>query len=82
MAPAGNVTSQDTKIVPTTFRLSAAMPLARPTPRTPPTSVCVVDTGRLYPEAITTVVAAAISAANPLLGVSSVMWVPIVLITR
>ena len=47
IAPAGNVTSQDTKMVPTTFRLRAAKPLARPIPSTPPTSVCVVDTGRL-----------------------------------
>ena len=57
------------------------MPLASPTPKTAPTRVCVVDTGIPVPEAITTVVAAAISAANPRLGVSSVIFFPMVLIT-
>ena len=52
-----------------------------PTPNTAPTSVWVVETGIPVPEAITTVVAAANSAANPRLGVSSVMFRPIVAIT-
>ena len=44
-------------------------PLARPTPITPPTSVCVVEIGNPIYEATTTVVAVANSAENPKLGV-------------
>ena len=57
------------------------MPLAKPTPRTAPTRVCVVEIGRPVPEAITTVQAADSSAAKPLLGVSSVMALPTVIMT-
>ena len=74
-APTGRVTSQDRMILPTTFKSIAESPLARPTPRTAPTNVCVVDIGRPVPEARTTVVAAASSAAKPRLGVSSVISV-------
>ena len=66
---------------PTTERSIAEIPLAKPTPNTAPTKVCVVDIGKPVPEANTTVVAAASSAANPLLGVSSVMFLPTVSIT-
>ena len=38
-APAGIVTTQDTKTRPTTRRSMASMPRASPTPRTAPTSV-------------------------------------------
>ena len=72
-APMGSVTIQDKIIFPTTPRLIAPMPLARPTPSTAPTRVCVVEIGKPVPEAITTVPAAASSAAKPLLGVNSVM---------
>ena len=51
----------------------AAIPLAIPTPNTAPTSVCVVDIGKPAPEDITTVLAAANSAAKPLLGVKCVI---------
>ena len=67
---------------PTTPRLSALMPFANPTPSTAPTRVWVVDTGMPVPEAITTVVAAANSAANPRLGVRCVILRPMVMITR
>jgi len=70
IAPAGRVTIHDKNILPMTPKFKALMPLASPTPKTAPTRVCVVDTGMPVPEAITTVVAAAISAANPRLGVS------------
>ena len=49
-------------------------PLARPTPITPPTSVCVVEIGNPIYEATTTVVAVANSAENPKLGVNSVIF--------
>ena len=61
--------------------LSAAIPRAIPTPSTAPTSVCVVEIGKPVPEAITTVEAAASSAAKPRLGVKCVIPSPIVLIT-
>ena len=80
-APTGRVTIQDKIILPTTLKSIADKPLANPTPRTAPTNVCVVEMGRPVPEARTTVVAAANSAANPRLGVSSVMFLPIVSIT-
>ena len=80
-APTGNVTTQETIIRPTTVKSTADNPLARPTPSTAPTSVCVVEMGNPVPEAKTTVVAAASSAANPLLGVNSVIFLPTVSIT-
>ena len=61
---------------------AAPIPRAMPTPSTPPTSVCVVDTGMPRREARTIVVAAANSAAKPRLGVSSVIFLPTVSITR
>ena len=68
--------TQEIRILLTTERSIAESPLARPTPSTAPTRVCVVDIGSPIPEAKTTVVAAASSAANPLLGVNSVMLRP------
>ena len=50
----------------------------KPTPSTAPTSVCVVEIGRPVPDAITTVAAAPSSAAKPRLGVSSVIFLPTV----
>ena len=80
-APTGSVTTHERMILPTTPRLMAPIPRASPTPSTAPTSVCVVYMGKPVPDAITTVPAAANSAANPLLGVNSVMAVPTVLMT-
>ena len=80
-APTGSVTTQETIILPTTEKSTADNPLAKPTPNTAPTSVWVVEIGKPVPEANTTVVAAANSAANPLLGVNSVMFLPTVSIT-
>ena len=68
-APTGRVITQETTILRTTFMLMAAIPRAMPTPSTAPTKVCVVEMGKPVPEAITTVLAAANSAAKPLLGV-------------
>jgi len=81
-APAGSVTIHDNMIFPTTRTSIAPIPLASPTPKTAPTSVCVVETGRLAPDATTTVVAAARFAANPRLGVNSVILRPTVSMTR
>ena len=80
-APTGKVTIHDKIILPTTLRLIAPMPLAKPTPNTAPTKVWVVDMGKPVPEAMTTVPAAANSAAKPRLGVNSVMALPTVIIT-
>jgi len=81
IAPAGSVMIQDINIVRITRIFNAAIPRAIPTPNTAPTSVCVVDMGNPVPDAKTTVVAAANVAANPLLGVSSVILVPTVAMT-
>ena len=58
-APAGKVTIHDATMLRTTPRLRAAMPRAKPTPNTAPTSVCVVEIGKPVPDAITTVDAVA-----------------------
>ena len=44
-APAGIVTNQEAMILPTEDQSKCSAPLAKPTPITPPTSVCVVDIG-------------------------------------
>ena len=80
-APTGRVIIQDNNILPTTPAFTADIPLARPTPSTAPTNVWVVEMGRPVPDAKTTVVAAASSAAKPLLGVNSVIFLPTVSIT-
>ena len=80
-APTGSVIIQDNIILPTTLAFTAEIPLARPTPSTAPTNVWVVEMGRPVPDAKTTVVAAASSAAKPLLGVNSVIFLPTVSIT-
>ena len=80
-APMGRVMTHEIIILPTTERSIADNPLAKPTPKTAPTRVCVVDIGSPVPEARTTVVAAANSAAKPLLGVNSVILRPTVSIT-
>lgn len=77
-APAGKVMTQDIKILPTTRKFNAPMPRAKPTPNTAPTNVWVVEIGSPVAEASTTVVAAASSVANPRLGVSSVIFLPMV----
>ena len=61
------------------FKLS--IPLATPTPRTPPTSVCVVEIGIRNLDARTIVVAAAKSAEKPRVGVNSVIFLLMVSIT-
>ena len=44
-APTGNVTTQETIILPTTEKSTADKPLAKPTPSTAPTRVWVVEIG-------------------------------------
>ena len=44
-APTGKVTTQETIILPTTEKSTAESPLAKPTPSTAPTRVCVVEIG-------------------------------------
>lgn len=63
-------------------KLRAPIPPAKPTPRTDPTKVCVVETGNPHAEARRIVQAAPNSPANPLLGVSSVIFFPMVSMTR
>jgi len=69
-APAGNVTNHERKILLIIRVSNAAIPRAKPTPKTAPTNTCVVDTGKPVPDAITTVAAAAKVAAKPRDGVS------------
>jgi len=62
--------------------LTAAMPRARPTPRTAPTMVWEVDTGSVRRVHTSTVAAAAMLAATARDGVISVIAPPMVRITR
>ena len=55
-------------MVATILRLIAAKPRAKPTPKTAPTKVCVVDMGKPIPEARTTVAEAPRVAAKPQIG--------------
>ena len=80
-APAGNVMTQERKILLMTRILREAKPLAMPTPNTAPTKTWVVETGKPVYDASTTVVAAANSAEKPRLGVYSVILLPIVFMT-
>jgi hypothetical protein len=43
--PAGNVTTQEIMIFKTTRKSNAPIPRAKPTPKTDPTNMCVVETG-------------------------------------
>lgn len=78
MAPAGTVVNHEATILPITLKSRSLTDIAKPTPKTAPTNVCVVEMGMALPDAITTVVAAASSAAKPLVGVSLVISFPIV----
>ena len=72
---------QEIAIILIISKFKVGRPLATPTPITAPTSVCVVEMGRPILEQINTTVAAANVAANPLEGVSSVIFSPMVAIT-
>ena len=63
-APASKVTTHEVTISRIARRFKLSIPLATPTPKTPPTSVCVVEIGIRSLEARTIVVAAANSAAT------------------
>ena len=81
-ALAGMVTTQERTISLSMPRLRADRPRARPTPSTAPTRQCVVEIGSPSLEAIKMVVAAPNSAQNPRVGVSAVIFLPIVSMTR
>ena len=81
-ALAGKVMTQERAISRSILRLMARIPLARPTPKTAPTRQCVVEIGNPSFEAIKIVVAAPNSAQKPRVGVSSVIFLPIVSMTR
>lgn len=59
-------------------KLRAEIPLASPTPNTDPTIQCVVEIGSPSLEATRIVIAAPNSALNPLVGVNSVIFFPMV----
>ena len=77
-APQGTVITHEEKILRTTFKLSAPIPRARPTPSNEPTSVCVVETGNPNPEEIIITIAVAICAEKLREGVSAVILDPTV----
>ena len=78
----GRVKIQDINILRMTMRFNAPIPRANPTPKTAPTRVCVAETGMPELVATTTVVAAASVAEKAREGVSAVMELPTVSITR
>lgn len=63
-------------------RFKARIPRASPIPKTAPTKQCVVEIGSPSLDAIKIVVAAPNSAQKPRVGVSSVIFRPIVSMTR
>ncbi|CAI0390443.1 unnamed protein product [Linum tenue] len=67
--------------LPRSRSFKGSSPLANPTPITAPTRVWVAEIGRPSFDAPRTTEAAANSAAKPLVGVSSVIFLPIVAIT-
>ena len=70
------VINHEVIILRITRRLRVAIPLAKPTPMTDPTIVCVVEMGSPNLEKTSTVVAVENSAAKPLVGVISVIFLP------
>ncbi len=78
----GTVANQDTAISLTIPRFSVGRPRASPTPITEPTKVWVVETGNPIFEQTRTTVAPAKVAQKPREGVISVIFFPIVSITR
>mmetsp|Transcript_72629 Transcript_72629/g.187341 ORF Transcript_72629/g.187341 Transcript_72629/m.187341 type:complete len:242 (-) Transcript_72629:811-1536(-) len=72
---------QEKKILTMTLQLMALVPSTRPTPRTPPTAAWVVEIGRPKRVARSTTKVAAHCAQQAFEGVTSVMFLPIVLIT-
>ena len=78
----GIVVIQETIIILTMPKFNVGKPRASPTPITEPTKVCVVEIGSPNLEHIKTTEAAPNVAQNPLEGVISVIFSPIVAITR
>ena len=83
-AAAGTLATQEAAIFPKTRKSTAFAPPANPTPTTAPTRVCVVETGTAKNgiENTRIVVAAPNSAAKPRVGVMSVIFFPMVSMTR
>ncbi len=78
----GTVANQETIIFLMILRSRLAKPRASPTPMTDPTSVWVVEIGNPSLEQIKTTVAAPNSEQKPREGVISVIFFPIVSMTR
>src|SRR3989338_237922 len=82
MADAGMVKIHAHTIRVATVHLTDPKPRVTPTPTIPPVIVCVVDTGTPRAVAPKRVAAAAASAQKPPAGLSSVIFIPIVLMIR
>src|SRR3954447_25565230 len=82
MPDAGNVTIQATTILLATFQRTADTLRAAPTPTIAPVMVCVVDTGTPSQVAPNSVMAPAVSAQQPCIGVSRVILEPMVCTIR
>ena len=81
-ALAGMVITHERRMYRIVERLIAERPLARPMPSTEPTRQWVVETGSPSLEAMRMVVAAPNSAQKPRVGVSAVIFFPMVSMTR
>ena len=81
-AAMGMVATHDFRTVQIILRFKAEIPRASPTPITEPTRVWVVEIGMPILEKSRTVVAAPNVAENPLEGVMSAIFLPMVSITR
>ena len=77
----GMVITQERIISLSIPKFNAFIPLASPTPKTAPTRQWVVEIGKPNLEASRIVVAAPNSAQNPRVGVSSVIFLPMVSMT-
>lgn len=81
IAPTGIVMIQVRTISRIVPKLIAPIPLAKPTPSTAPTTTCVVEIGIPNLDANNTVMHDPKPAANPLEGVSWVIFLPTVSMT-
>ena len=81
-AAAGKVSTHATTMLWATFQRTAAVRRAAPTPTMAPVMVCVVETGTPNHVAKNRVLAPAVSAQNPRIGVSRVIFEPMVCTMR
>src|SRR4051812_17031794 len=82
MPDAGSVTIHATTILLAIFQRTAETLRAAPTPTIDPVMVCVVETGTPSQVAANSVIAPAVSAQKPCIGVSRVILDPIVCTMR